>query len=363
MIRADIRFEPSKAEAFELITKVRAHDAMESPSCNLSWFSSWLNALDKAPSIVVFSRKEEPIGFVFLGLIVKALFLGKWTQGYINQAGDFESDQVWIEYNHIVCSDKYERDCVIALLALADSLGINELNISLAKNTDIWASILKRKWFLEATPSFGAKVNLKLISDELSYVSKNSRYQINRSLRTIEKKFGKISIKVVCDFAEIQEYLDVLAGFHVMRWKQSEFGSGFENHIFVNHLSNLVTMYPDRAELVAVYSGNMIVGVSLNLILQNRVAFYCSGINYDIADNKIKPGYILHSQVIKYYKSIGKTEYDFLAGYARYKKSLATDIYHLNTIRLTKRNLRGTIVYLLRNAKQLFLKLKQKTNE
>jgi CelD/BcsL family acetyltransferase involved in cellulose biosynthesis len=65
--------------------------------------------------------------------------------------------------------------------------------------------------------------------------------------------------------------------------------------------------------------------------------------------------------MIKHYKSLGKQQYDFLAGHAQYKQSLSTDVYSLKTLRLTKRNLRGTIIHLLRSLKQLFLKLKQKT--
>ena len=123
----------------------------------------------------------------------------------------------------------------------------------------------------------------------------------------------------------------------------------------------MILDYPDNAELIAVYAGSILIGVSLNLIDEHHVGFYCSGINYNIPNKKIKPGYIFHTQMIKHYKSLGKHEYDFLAGYAQYKQSLSTEVYNLKTLRLTKRNLRGTLIHLLRSLKQLFFKLKQKT--
>ena len=129
----------------------------------------------------------------------------------------------------------------------------------------------------------------------------------------------------------------------------------------LQHLLTLILDYPDNAELIAVYAGSILIGVSLNLIDEHHVGFYCSGINYNIPNKKIKPGYILHTQMIKHYKSLGKHEYDFLAGYAQYKQSLSTEVYNLKTLRLTKRNLRGTLIHLLRSLKQLFFKLKQKT--
>lgn len=327
---------------------------------NSAWLNSWATSTP-LPTLVLFFNDEGLIGLVFVGSVLRKSGPFRWHHALVNQSGIPEHDQVWVEYNRIFCAAENEQKCITALIEVLNQEEIDELTVSLAPTVSGWIKATEKNWYTEVENCFGAKVSLTSISDELSYLSKNTRYQVRKSAKLLQENFGKLLVRKARSAQEKLDYFDLLSNLHIEKWCNSEFGSGFNNQIFRKHLLTLILDYPDNAELIAVYAGSILIGVSLNLIDEHHVGFYCSGINYNIPNKKIKPGYIFHTQMIKHYKSLGKHEYDFLAGYAQYKQSLSTEVYNLKTLRLTKRNLRGTLIHLLRSLKQLFFKLKQKT--
>jgi hypothetical protein len=60
-----------------------------------------------------------------------------------------------------------------------------------------------------------------------------------------------------------------------------------------------------------------------NFVSGDRVHFYLSGVNYGVS-HAIRPGMLAHWMAIEKNLSEGKSLYDFLAGDARYKRSLST---------------------------------------
>ena len=361
MIQAKLLEAYSADIFFELLAEIVNPAQSNDFFCTIPWLTSWFKSMDTPPPLVVFSSNSQVVGLVFLGFIESKMNLFSWTKGLVNQTGIRTHDQVWIEYNRIYCDPAIEQECICSLLNLASAVDINELVVSMTKQSSPWVRAATKSWRIETDAHFGAKVDLVSTDETIKYLSKNTRYQVRRAIKAVEVKFGKLSICKANTSSDKEKFFSELSAMHKKKWARSEFGSGFQNPSFNSHLLNLLNEFPHNAELVAVFSGETLVGISFNLIAEDKVGFYCSGINYEIADKKIKPGYILHSLMIEYYRDTGKKEYDFLAGYSQYKSSLATDIYSIETLRLTKRNLRGTIIHLLRSLKHLFLKLKQKT--
>jgi CelD/BcsL family acetyltransferase involved in cellulose biosynthesis len=80
-----------------------------------------------------------------------------------------------------------------------------------------------------------------------------------------------------------------------------------------------------QAEIVTVRAGPRVLAHLYNFIWRGRVLSYQSGVDID-ADPKAKPGLVAHLAAMRHYAARGLIEYDFLAGEARYKRSLATEI-------------------------------------
>ena len=361
MIQAKLLKAYSADNFFGLLAEIANPAQSNDFFCTIPWLTSWFKSMDTLPPLVVFSSNSQVVGLVFLGFMESKMSLFSWNKGLVNQTGIQTYDQVWIEYNRIYCDPAIEQECICSLLNLASTFDIDELVVSMSKHSSLWIRAATKFWRIESDTHFGAKVDLLSTNETIKFLSKNTRYQVKRAIKAVEIKYGKLSVSKANTSSDKEKFFSERSAMHKKKWASSEFGSGFQNPSFNSHLLNLLNEFSHNAELVAVFSGETLVGISLNLIADDKVGFYCSGINYEIADKKIKPGYILHSLMIEYYRDAGKKEYDFLAGYSQYKSSLATDIYSIETLRLTKRNLRGTIIHLLRSLKHLFLKIKQKT--
>ena len=84
-----------------------------------------------------------------------------------------------------------------------------------------------------------------------------------------------------------------------------------------------------HVDLIRGGSSDVAVGYLYNFVLCGKVFFFQSGFNYQEAAS-LSPGLLVHSMAIEYYRLRGAREYDFLAGDARYKRSLANrhrDLY------------------------------------
>jgi CelD/BcsL family acetyltransferase involved in cellulose biosynthesis len=81
------------------------------------------------------------------------------------------------------------------------------------------------------------------------------------------------------------------------------------------------------------------------------VCNYQAGLGYE-SDNAIKPGLVSHELAIAHALEAGATAYDFLAGDAPYKQSLANDQATLVWLAARKPRLKYRIEEALRAAKQ-----------
>src|SRR5206468_187238 len=77
-----------------------------------------------------------------------------------------------------------------------------------------------------------------------------------------------------------------------------------------------------EAELVRVTVGGEPIGYLYNLLHRGTVYFYLSGLRYEAADNRIKPGLVTHALAIQHYLECGFATYDFMGGSSCYKTSL-----------------------------------------
>jgi hypothetical protein len=305
-----------------------------------AWLLNWLKVIDSPVSLAVFyhhkeHHNNEPVGFALLGK--QSAWYGDTY--YLNQTGNAQNDQMWIEQNDVVCPQAYKALCRASLLlALRKTPHFHRAVMSMSTTND-WPSAGLFTWLNEQTPV--SYVNLESVHAQQqgyeSTLSKNTKSAVKRAAKYIENAHGNISMQVSTQ--NLSELLiNDIAPLHIQQWGATEHGSGFSNPVFAEFLQRLCTQSSEvcHCEVLSFKAGDLVLGHLFNIISHNEVYFYLSAINYADSDNKYKPGMLIHTLAIEHYSKLNMSKYDFLAGQARYKESLSTHTYPMYTVHLAK---------------------------
>lgn len=299
------------------------------------WIGNWLNTLPELPKVFVFysdTHETAPVGICLAGVNQFNGLGAQQSQLHLNQSGQRQYDQAWIEYNDIFSLDKFSGECRFAWVDYCfNELKFNSINISTSLcSADAWQQNTQVIIDEEQSQGFGKR----LTEDFADYAvllrsfSKNRRAQIKRAKRFIESEFGVITIEQH-DFETAVDCLPHVARLHQQRWGGSEYGSGFSNPTFVQfHTQLLMTPADDsQAHILVFTAGEHCLGYLYNFVMDNKVYFYLSGIHYLSDDNKCKVGLVMHSLAMQFYAQQGCNDYDFLGGESDYKRSLSDYSY------------------------------------
>jgi CelD/BcsL family acetyltransferase involved in cellulose biosynthesis len=160
--------------------------------------------------------------------------------------------------------------------------------------------------------------------DHAASLSANSRQQLRRSIRRYEAH-GPLTLTRAGTTDEALAYLDRLAVLHQATWERRGKPGAFSVPEFTRfHRSLLARAIPrGEAELLHVTAGGVTVGYLYNFLWRGWVLAYQSGLAYPDDDSARKPGLTCHHLAINDHLEHGMAGYDFLAGDARYKTSLA----------------------------------------
>ncbi|NDW14308.1 GNAT family N-acetyltransferase [Alteromonas genovensis] len=324
---------PSEEFVINMWTKVSRNLNLSSPFLTPEWVSSWYFSATKKPTFVIYFEGNEPCGVCFIG-DTKRVKLGLVLKvGLLNQAGNIESDQAWIEYNDLVCADRSRNNFITCLIDYLKSEGFDLLIVSMIQHDAI------RRWN-QVAPNPIDEMNFKGYTSELcsgnsffnlSYLSKNTRSQIKRSNNQLERLYGPLAVVTPKNQNESLYFLEELSKFHKKQWSSSIEGSGFNNPAFTLLQKRLIEN-KELAAIVGVFAGETALGFCINYLHQQKVFFYCSGINHELSTKHIKPGYSMHNSLMQYYAKLGFSHYDFLGGDARYKASFSNSEYYLSSV-------------------------------
>lgn len=176
--------------------------------------------------------------------------------------------------------------------------------------------------------------------DYLLTLSRNTRYQINRSIRKYND-YGEIKISIAASLNEALVYFNELKTLHQIHWKKKGHKGSFSNENWEKFHKNIIRASIDtgKIQLVRISAGKKVIGYLYNLIMNRHVFAIQSGFNYENNSN-LHPGYVSHYMAIKYNLEHGNYIYNFLAGKARYKKSLANESNQLVWIKLQRKKSR-----------------------
>ena len=308
------------------------------------WLGAWLKTYRPDVEVLRAYSGDELVALALMVRTAETRFgILRSTVLRLHQTGKAEQDQIWIEYNGILTHPDHHHQVTGACLEFltGSATAWDELMIGAVGEDDATlmtvASRLRRNDLWNA-PCFG--VDLRTIRDSgeqyIATLSRNTRYQIRRSLRKYEM-VGEVSVDVADSVEQTIRFFDAAGQLHKQRWGTLPGQSGFANKEFVRfHHELIATGWPSRSvEICRLLVNSNPVAYFYNFIYRNRVYFYLSGIKFN-RDQSIKPGLLGHALCIQRYLEQGRDFYDFMGGGERYKASLGRQHAHLYKMVLQK---------------------------
>ena len=305
-----------------------------------AWIGTWLNTIpaNHRPALLRACKDDVCVGLALLGRKhIRRRGLVSSNASYLNESGYPEYDSLTIEHNgFLVSTQSNNLDLLTSLfrkLAETTEFRWDELFISAIPDP-------RQQQYQRALDTLPLNSKIRYAKpyylvelerirtekkDYLSYLSRNSRSQLRRALKENNKQ-GEINIEVAADTSQALEMFADLRTLHQGYWLQKGQPGAFASEFSQCFHHKLITDYFPKGniQLIKITAGKQLLGYLYNFIYKGTVCNYQSGINYEIADNKAKPGICCHYQAILYNLEKGYKLYDFLMGDQRYKSSLAT---------------------------------------
>jgi CelD/BcsL family acetyltransferase involved in cellulose biosynthesis len=162
-------------------------------------------------------------------------------------------------------------------------------------------------------------------------LSRYTRSQLRRSDRSYAAA-GVLVAERAPDVAQALAWLDAMLPLHRATWSERGIASGFLTVPVQRFTRELIArgVPAGEVDVLRVTAGARVVGYLLNLVAAGRVLAYQGGFDYAGAGAHEKPGLTCHHAALERARALGAVEYDFLAGDARYKRSLSNGVRDLH---------------------------------
>jgi len=300
----------------------------------LSWEWTFCLAAERYDDPVLISTRWDGV------LVGLALFNRRRsrfvTSLYLHETGDPEWDASYIEHNGVVAAPEHQHAVLAATLGCAQRLatrvilhGVPGAALQLARQSGDLMDRLNSQAapFLQMAPG----------GSFLPLLSRNARAQLRRSDRHYTER-GPIGVRRAENVEQGSAWLSEMLDLHAATWSKRGISSGFLSpRVQRFHQALLGRGVPTGVvDLLRVTAGPELVGYLLNLTGSGRTMHYQSGFDYGRAGPHGKPGLTCHAAAIGRAWSQGLTEYDFLAGDRRYKRSLSNSSRELHWLELCR---------------------------
>jgi CelD/BcsL family acetyltransferase involved in cellulose biosynthesis len=297
--------------------------ALEERARAFSFFQSWtwLGCLAAErfaePVLVRATRQGKTVGL--------ALFNRRGNTLYLAESGDRDRDSIYIEHNAPLVEQGAPPELQQRILAAAWSVpGIRRLVLSGVPHAlPAAAGGIPLRLRTQPAPF----VDLEAIrgSDFLTTRSRNTRAQLRRSLRHFEA-LGPMSLSRPGSDAETLAWLAEMIRLHADAWQSRGKPGAFAGSFMRRFHEALAREARGRGELdlLRIDAGGQVLGFLYNFRHGGTVYAYQSGFRQFPGTPQARPGVVGHALAIEEALAAGLTRYDFLAGDARYKRSLAT---------------------------------------
>ncbi|HCK94360.1 MAG TPA: hypothetical protein DHW71_15305 [Gammaproteobacteria bacterium] len=320
------------ASAKELADFLLKIDLSKTPSSIFTsedWLTGWISTLHLRSTLLIwFESDNSVVGYTLLTVNRYPSFMPLLKKGWLNQSGKKKFDQIWLEYNEVICLPHYRSQCMTALISYSfNELSLSELYISMSSDLLGWEnSAINHELHWKKIPGYKTNIsNAHTIENIISDFSKSTRAQLRRSIRKASDTFGAIYVNETPPSELIADFLN-LGEVHKAKWSGTADGSGFNNNAFIKHHEYLLSKI-GKTSLLKIYAGTTLLGSAYYLLWEDTVYFYCSGLIQSEVDKHIKAGYLLHIFAMRHFSNKGYLVYDFLGGEYQYKDSLCSDKY------------------------------------
>jgi CelD/BcsL family acetyltransferase involved in cellulose biosynthesis len=319
------------------------------------WISTWLNFINKKTQLLKVTFQDIPVGLGFLTENIQIKNGFRSRQLWLNRTGDTSLDQIWNEYNDILCQEGVEHSIRAALLEyFNDELtDFDELVVGVS-NQNITQTPRPKRIMQHTSWSTNSYVTLLKpefdnLNNFLQTLSANTRRQIKRTINLYQEQ-SSIKITKAATIDQALAYFSAAGELHKKRWGQQT--SGFGNSNFLRFHQQLINTQFESGviDIIKIHNDEHTISYLYNFHYKGKAYFYLSGINYQ-SDNRLKPGLLSHSLVISDYAAEGISAYDFMGGDGRYKKSLSNSSDTMVISNFRRKNLPFLLSHNLRRMK------------
>jgi CelD/BcsL family acetyltransferase involved in cellulose biosynthesis len=328
-----------------------------------TWIGSWLASLpaDIDVQAVRAERDGLVVGLVLLVVEHRRHYrvpFGKMAHIHATGLGEF--DGVTIEHNGMLLDRRHADAARTALLNfLCDerrdwrSVHLPGLNHGQA----IQPAALPPSVTMEVIERPCAMVPLQPVRDRggdyLGLLSAGRRAHIRRSMRACAE-WGPLTLTQADDADSAALYFERLLHLHRARRASLNSRSAFDTPFAQAFHRRLIEAGLPRGEvqLLRLRAGEHEVGYLYNFVHRGEVSFYQSGFDYSRVDHRFSPGVVTVAMAIEHNARLGHRCFDFLAGDAQYKKTLATHSEPMYWVCLHRDGLALRTETLLRAAKR-----------
>jgi CelD/BcsL family acetyltransferase involved in cellulose biosynthesis len=310
-----------------------------------SWIGTWLASVPASIDVQLL-RAEQRGSLVGLALLVVAPVRGMRMPfgkvAHLHATGRAEFDGLAIEHNGLLLDRHHAPAAQAAMLNfLCDerrewrSVHLPGLNPRHA----IPAAAMPHAVKMEVHTRSCAQVLLEPVrardGDYLGLLSTGRRAHIRRSMRACAE-WGPLLLTQADDADSASGYFERLLHLHRARRASLGSTSAFDTPFAIEFHRKLIAHSLPRGEiqLVRVCAGEHEVGYLYSFVHRREVFFYQSGFDFGRVDHKFSPGLVTVALAIEHNARLGHRCFDFLAGDAQYKKTLATHNETLSWVEL-----------------------------
>jgi len=147
---------------------------------------------------------------------------------------------------------------------------------------------------------------------------------VRRNQREFEQRLGPIRLRRAADLDETLAFFEQMRAMHLARFGEPGKSSSLSYEGVVDFHRRLIAALFARGEvdMLRVGSESHAIGYLYTFVVRGKVSLFQSGFAYE-PSSKWSPGLLTHALAIEHYRERGLREYDFLAGDALYKRTLA----------------------------------------
>ena len=324
-----------------------------------AWFDAWLSSLTTSPRMLFLKNREQDIGLVFFDEFSLNEAWPTLKLFDVNKSSCPDENQVWIEYNCVICDNVDRKQCIDTILAYVyRERRFIGLQLQMAESRYNWLeNSYANMNFLSEVETVKAYSTLLQPQNDIKVFLKDFssgvRNEFNRSTKKAIQFYGPLNFEFA-NKENLKLFFTQLSELHKRKWQHTSFGSGFENDKFVNHHQTLISKYSSSIRIAKLSAGEKVLGFQYYFNDTNKVYFYCAGLETHDIHKHVKPGLMLHIIAMFEFSKLGVHEYDFMGGEANYKRRLSNKEYSFYNLRLIKRTPVGIAVRLATLLKQKF---------